>query len=237
MISIVFGFFWNTLYRKQRNEIKRKLRFAEQEYVKQQIRNNSDNKRCMWKTIRALIPKKSANGITYRKDDKAVANEFNAFYSSVGQKTVEQIKRLADQNNYDLNNSSFVLRQYSQEDQFYQFSFRAVECKEVGKEINSMPSGKAPGYDNITLRVLKNCLLSILPVLTSIINVSFATGTFPTNWKMAEVIPILKQGDHEVPDNSRPIALLPMLSKVCERIALNQFLPYLELYKPISTIN
>ena len=48
---------------------------------------------------------------------------------------------------------------------------------------------------------------------------------------MTEVIPILKQGDHEVPDNNRPIALLPMLSKVCERIALNQFLPYLELYK------
>ena len=47
--------------------------------------------------------------------------------------------------------------------------------------------------------------------------------------------PILKQGDHEVPDNNRPIALLLMLSKVCEQIALNQFLPYLELYKRIST--
>ena len=170
-----------------------------------------------------MIPKKSANSITYRKDDKVVANEFNAFYASIGQKTVEQIKRLADQNNYDLNNPSFVLRQYSQEDQF---SFRAVECKEVGKVIYSMPSGKAAGYDKITVRVLKHCLSSILPVLTSIINVSFATGTFPTNWKMAEVIPIPKQGDHEVPDNNCPIVLLPMLSKVCERIALNQFLPY-----------
>ncbi|CAB4037092.1 Hypothetical predicted protein, partial [Paramuricea clavata] len=33
---------------------------------------------------------------------------------------------------------------------------------------------------------------------------------------------------------NRPISLLPILSKVCERTALNQFLPYLELHDRIS---
>lgn len=41
-----------------------------QEYVEQQIRNDPDDKGCMWKTIQACIPKKSANTITYRKVTK-----------------------------------------------------------------------------------------------------------------------------------------------------------------------
>ena len=44
---------------------------------------------------------------------------------------------------------------------------------------------------------------------------------------MAEVTPILKNGDHEKANNNRPISLLPILSKICEKAALNQFLPYL----------
>ena len=38
--------------------------------------------------------KKSVNGTTYRKDDKAVPHDFNTFFSSIGQKTAEQIKML-----------------------------------------------------------------------------------------------------------------------------------------------
>ena len=44
---------------------------------------------------------------------------------------------------------------------------------------------------------------------------------------MAEVSPILKDGDFEEPNNYRPISLLPIMSKICERIALNQLMPYL----------
>ena len=36
-----------------------------------------------------------------------------------------------------------------------------------------------------------------------------------------------KEGDDEVPNNNRPISLLPVLSKVCERVAHNQFSSYL----------
>ena len=40
------------------------------------------------------------------------------------------------------------------------------------------------------------------------------------------VIPILKEGDHEVANNNRPVSLLPALSKICERAALNQLTEY-----------
>ena len=83
--------------------------------------------------------------------------------------------------------------------------------------------------------ILNCCLSSIAPTLTIIINASLTSGTFPLIWKTAEVTPIFKQGDHEKPENNRLISLLPILSKVCERIALNQFVPYLESNKRLSS--
>ena len=90
-----------------------------------------------------------------------------------------------------------------------------------------MATNKAPGIDKIPVRVIKDCLPAILSSLMSIINASFTTNTFPDAWKLAEVTPVLKSGDHEVPNNKRPISLLPVLSKVCERAAFNQFTAYL----------
>ena len=78
---------------------------------------------------------------------------------------------------------------------------------------HTMPSGKAPGIDKISIQVIKHSLPAILPSVTSIINESFASNTFPIEWKTAEVIPVLKEGDHEKPDNYRPISPLPVLSK------------------------
>lgn len=91
-----------------------------------------------------------------------------------------------------------------------------------------LPSDKAPDNSKITARVLKCCLSSIAPTLTTIINASLISGTFQLIWKTAEVIPILKQGDYQKLHNNRPVSLLPILSKVCERIAVNQFIPYLK---------
>ncbi|PFX14795.1 putative RNA-directed DNA polymerase from transposon BS [Stylophora pistillata] len=59
--------------------------------------------------------------------------------------------------------------------------------------------------------------------------------TFPFNWKEAEVIPILRDGDHEKAVNNRPIAMLAVVSKVFERIVLNQFRAYLTKNNRLTT--
>ena len=68
--------------------------------------------------------------------------------------------------------------------------------------------------------VITDCLPYILPALTVLMNSSFSNSVFPKAWKKSEVVPRLKDGD-------RPISLLPVLSKVTEKIALNQFTEYL----------
>ena len=95
-------------YKNFKREVRRELRFAEQEYAETQIRNNSNNMGCIWKTIRSFIPKKSVNRKSYSKEDKLVANKFNEYFTSIGQNTIDKIQSLANECNYDLTQSSFV---------------------------------------------------------------------------------------------------------------------------------
>ena len=78
-----------------------------------------------------------------------------------------------------------------------------------------MPSNKAPWIDKVPTGVLKDSLLITLPFITSVINVSLLASTFPEVWKTSQIAPIPKQGNHKLPNNNRPISLLPALSKVC----------------------
>ena len=74
-------------------------------------------------------------------------------------------------------------------------------------------------------------VVTIPPERSAIMKVvygSFSHNTFPNAWKMAEVIPIQKSGDYEDPANTRPVSLLPIVSKVCERSALSQFRDFLD---------
>ena len=90
-----------------------------------------------------------------------------------------------------------------------------------------MATNKSPGIDKIPIRVIKDCLPAILPSITSIINATFLFVQFPNVWKIAEVKPILKDGDQDIPNNYRPISLLPVLSKICVRVSHDQLTSFL----------
>ena len=78
------------------------------------------------------------------------------------------------------------------------------------------------------MQCLKDSLLITLPFfITSIVNASLLASTFPEFWKTAEITPIPKQGNHELPNNNRLFSVLPALLKVCERAAYNQVVTYL----------
>ena len=101
--------------------------------------------------------------------------------------------------------------------------------------IHYNPIQSNPLQLKVSVRVIKDCLPTILPSITHIINSSLGNGTFPSVWKKAVVTPIPKEGDHEQANNNRPISLLQILSKVCERAALNQIMTYLVENDRLST--
>ena len=53
------------------------------------------------------------------------------------------------------------------------------------------------------------------------------SGCFPTKWKLARVTPLFKDGAQDCRDNYRPISLLSILSKVCEKHVATSFMDYL----------
>ena len=98
-----------------------------------------------------------------------------------------------------------------------------------------MANGKAPGTDKIFIHVIKDCLPATQPSLTPIVNATFQFDTFPLAWKTAELTPISKAGNHDIQNNNRPIALLPVPSKVCKRVAHNKLTSYLLLRGRLSS--
>ena len=81
----------------------------------------------------------------------------------------------------------------------------------------------------MTNRVLRECASSITESVTYLFNLSVSTGTFPSAWKNAIVIPVFKRrGRDSDPSNYRPVSLLPPLGKVLDAIQSEHLLSFLE---------
>lgn len=91
----------------------------------------------------------------------------------------------------------------------------------VLKLITRQSKKKAPGEDKITNTALKFLPKNFILALTKIYNSCLKYSYFPTAWKKAVIINILKPGKDPAKTTSyRPIALLSSLSKIFERIIL-----------------
>ena len=84
------------------------------------------------------------------------------------------------------------------------------------------------------MKILKLALPYILHPLIHILNSCIYQSNFPQQWKSARVTPLHKGGDKTNPSNYRPISVLPILSKVYERIILNTLLQHLHKNHIIS---
>ena len=76
--------------------------------------------------------------------------------------------------------------------------------------------------------MIKLTKIELTPVLTHLVNLSISSGIFPSLWKNAKVIPLHKKDETIYPKNYRPVALLPIASKILERAIFLQLVGYLE---------
>ena len=63
--------------------------------------------------------------------------------------------------------------------------------------------------------------------LTHILNNCVSNQTFPSSWKLAHISPIPKSNDPKCNDDYRPISILPVLSKIYEKLILRQIADFL----------
>ena len=212
--------------KEARRSVKQLLKNAECDHIRTEVQSHKDNPLC--KIINTCIPSKEKEIPVYSRDTELVANDFNQFLSSVGRNAAQTAAKLAIDNNINISDTSLISPPMTRNSSEELFHFTPVTCTQVERIVSSMPSNKSPGTDKVSMRIIKDCLPVILGPLTDIINCSFATSTFPNSWKASEVIPLLKDGDHEEPSNNRPLSMLAVASKICEKVALQQFSNYLQ---------
>ena len=116
----------------------------------------------------------------------------------------------------------------------YSFKPSPVDCETVVLVISSLKDSSAYGSDGIQLRFINDTLYLILFYITIIVNTSIVTNVYPEPWKNPHVVPYFKSGDSDEISNYRPISLLPVLSKILEKIVANQLTEYLESNNLIS---
>ena len=75
--------------------------------------------------------------------------------------------------------------------------------------------------------VMKTIKRSIIFPLMYITNLSFQTGVFPRELKIANVVPIFEAGDEMVFTNYRHVSVLPVFSKILERLMYNRLIEYI----------
>jgi hypothetical protein len=90
-----------------------------------------------------------------------------------------------------------------------------IEPDEIIKIISSFNNNKS---SDLSVRAIKHVRHALAPVLTRLFNNCMFSGVFPSELKIAKVIPLFKNGKQHLLSNYRPISILPLFSKIFERI-------------------
>ena len=90
--------------------------------------------------------------------------------------------------------------------------------------LSKINSNKAQGPDGLHGQILKKCAVGIAYPLSLIFKISYNTGCIPSEWKLANVVPVFKKGGKDNIENYRPISLTCLVMKTFERIMKDELL-------------
>ena len=99
--------------------------------------------------------------------------------------------------------------------------FEELYFEESEEAFKSLKWNKAVGFDNFSSNIIIDAYDSLKNILFHVFKLSIQQGIFPDGLKIAKVTPIFKSGAKDNVSNYRPISILPVFSKVLERIMYN----------------
>ena len=207
------------------NVLQKTIREAKKKYYFEQFENFKSDIKKTWNQINEVLSrnKKSSelpnyfcegNNILTKNED--IANCFNRFFCNIGPELADSIKGPEGKSYED----------YLKQNIFSTFSFETIDSDYVMKRVQELKSKSSFGHDGLSSILLKRIASKIKNVLTTIINQSLMTGIFPNSLKTAKISPIYKKEDPHLTDNYRPISLLPVISKIFEKVAFKQVYDY-----------
>ena len=142
-------------------------------------------------------------------DSLEIVNEFNTFFTNVGAISFTNIDTHSDINGHN---------DYLNSPTAHRFQFDLISECDIIAIINQMANKNSSGIDELSNKLLRSIKNEISKPLAIIINQSLQTGIFPDLLKILKIKPVCQKGDKCCFNNYRPIALLPTISKVFERV-------------------
>ena len=150
--------------------------------------------------------------------DFEIANCFNSYFTSIGPSLARKFEVT----------TSMESRQNSYKSLDASFMFTEIDSLTTETLLKAVNSRKATGLDGIPAKLVKKAAPVIATPLTYIINKTLLSCVFPDSLKIAKVKPLFKKGSIEDCGNYRPISILPIFSKIIEKVINFQIVNYLE---------
>ena len=196
-------------------------------YFQDALGQHRNDGKATWDLLNQVINKKNKTmnkypdtcydneGNIYREQD--IPEGFNTFFSSVGQVLDRTIpKTEIDPMKYLNISESEECRNVPKVTEIF--------VERLIKSLNSVGGG----IDKISTKILLGTYKSIIHHLVFFFNLCLETAVFPDNLKVAIITPIHKGGPKDCFTNYRPISLLPIFSKILEKILHATISSYLE---------
>ncbi|CAB0018584.1 unnamed protein product [Nesidiocoris tenuis] len=195
------------------------------EYYKNDIETSSSDPKKFWKTVNRLIKQKASkeigtltrNGIDVTCN-KQKAEIFNQHFADIP----ATLKRGMPSEGHSEMGVGIV--PWIPE----KLAIDGITPQLVQEILEGLDGSKSSGIDNISAKELKCVAEDVSAVLAYLFTLSIKSGTFPEAFKKAFIVPIHKSGSRAVVNNYRPISILPIISKVFERIVKDKFVAFFD---------
>ena len=217
-------------YKKLRNEVNSMMEKSKQNYFISKIHNCANDFKRMWNCLKILLPQKhSALPNSFEidnvscHDDKIISNAFNDFFIESVKYTDLHGENLSIHDKDELRNPIMCVPSFV-------FNFEEVTEDLTLDLLSKLDTNKSTGIDGISATHLKSAKNEIAPYITKLINMSFQSGVFPDEWKSSKICPLFKKGETSFICNYRPIAILPVVSKLIEKVAHKQLYTFLSMH-------
>lgn len=222
----------------KKNEVAKHIRITKDSYYSKEFTKFTKEPKRMWNLVNTLAKNKinkscdppklivNGNDIT---DPNQVCNVFNSYFATIGQLLAAEIpKRFHDRTMQALPTPLFT-------DNSQLTLLEPCTEEEILKIINQLDSNSSSGLDGINTKAIKCIKNFISKCLAASFNKLFLDGTFPGTLKIAKVTPIYKSGPKTDPGNYRPISVLPIFSKILEKLLYTRLQNYLSSINFISS--
>ena len=217
---------------RARNQVNNATKLAKKRYFSENLETSKGNPRKTWDLINELSSRsscKSSNILEIQANNRTINNAddmaeaFNVHFTNIAKMLARDIPV------GEVDAESFL----SPSDN--SFSLKPPSIDIVLDLLKKIDEKKATALDKIPSKLLKMAASIVAPSLTDIFTKSILMGIYPTEWKLARVTPIFKKGSKSDINNCRPTSVIPVVSKVLEKLVYGQLYHYLNDNKLLSS--